>query len=88
MSNGIDASKEIKEKANNLLKKAQGKVSQIPPVIPVHIPIYTHSLTIFIGGDEDKYVFTTGDIPVGWGEFRPIGPKFVVGNGFVAQTYL
>ncbi|UOG18279.1 triacylglycerol lipase [Acinetobacter sp. PK01] len=80
MSNRVDVSKEIKEKANDLLKKAQGKVSQTPSVIPVHIPIYTHSLTIFIGGAADKYVFTPGDIPVGWGEFRPIGPTFVVGN--------
>ncbi|MEX3798112.1 hypothetical protein NKV55_000625 [Acinetobacter baumannii] len=67
MDNVIDANKDIKKQATELLKKAHGKVSNVPPVIPVKLTTYTHSLTIFIGGAADKYVFTPGDVPVGWG---------------------
>ncbi|ANC37279.1 MULTISPECIES: triacylglycerol lipase [Acinetobacter] len=80
MDNVIDANKDIKKQATELLKKAHGKVSNVPPVIPVKLTTYTHSLTIFIGGAADKYVFTPGDVPVGWGDFRPIGPTYFVGN--------
>ncbi|OTU39184.1 hypothetical protein CAT57_01370 [Acinetobacter pittii] len=46
MDNVIDANKDIKKQATELLKKAHAKVSNVPPVIPVKLTTYTHSLTI------------------------------------------
>lgn len=71
---------DAKNKNLDKIKKTTGTARETPPVIPVHVSKFTHSLNIFIGGAADKYPFTPADFPIGWDEFRPIGPTRLVGD--------